>query len=660
MTSIAKNAAQMSRPSSGALLEFFRHHGAWAPGVKLFRRIQFNSKAAIISAVFMLPAAVLGYNFFGSSATNIAFSAKERLGVEYARATLPLLPLAIEHRARGEKGADAELTEATDRQLTTLAEVEARLGSELGTQAAHKRLLAARSGLQAAGNDPAKLGPAHGEHTAALVALVTQAADGSNLTLDPDLDTYYLMDAVTTALPALIDATGQLRDTAAAVAIGAPLTPEVTKSIHRAETVGNIFDERLAAGFPKIFSLHPEMHAEFKEDVARKSLHTLFDQVDKVTTGDVLAPALLEAGKLTLQLHDTLGQQMLSHLDELLQARIDGMVFQRNMVAGVVGVALCLGFYLFYCFYLVTHGGLREVQKHLEAMTAGDLTTHPTPWGRDEAANLMGSLSDMQVSLRSIVTQVRGASDNIVNSSTEISNGAMDLSSRTEQAAASLEQSAASMEEISSVVKNTAEGAREASGLATANAQVAERGGAIINSMVTTMKDIHASSSKIGDIIGTIDGIAFQTNILALNAAVEAARAGESGRGFAVVASEVRALAQRSASAAREIKGLITTSVSQVESGSKVVKNAGDTMAEMVDSARRINQLLAAISTGTSEQATGVTETTTAVHDLDNMTQQNAALVEQTAAAAASLRDQALNLASKVATFKLPEQVRLG
>ena len=639
-----------NRSQRGGLLEFFRHHGAWAPGVKLFRRIQFNTKAAIISAVFLAPTAVLGWSYFSTAATNIAFSAKERQGVEYARAALPLLPMAIAHRSQGDKAAAAELTESTTRQMAVLADAEARLGNVLGTSPAFKAVTQARSAIDAAGQDASKLASAHEDYTTALMALVSQAADGSNLTLDPDLDTYYLMDAVTIALPQLLNATGQLRDIAVAVAAGQTLTPELTKALHRSETIAALSDERLAGGFPKIYSLQPAMHKQLKEDAVRKSLLALHESIGKADAAGI--DALTQT---SLQLHVAMGKQMLENLDQLLQVRVDGFVFQRNLVSVVVALALSVGFYLFYCFYLVTHGGLREVQKHLEAMTDGDLTTHPTPWGRDEAANLMGSLSDMQASLRSIVNQVRGASDNIVNSSTEISNGAMDLSSRTEQAAASLEQSAASMEEMSSVVKNTAEGAREASGLATTNAQVAERGGEIIGTMVTTMKGIHASSSKIGDIIGTIDGIAFQTNILALNAAVEAARAGESGRGFAVVASEVRALAQRSASAAREIKGLITSSVSQVEAGSRVVQTAGDTMAEMVDSARRINQLLTAISAGTAEQATGVTETTTAVHDLDNMTQQNAALVEQTAAAASSLKDQALNLASKVATFKLPE-----
>jgi len=320
----------------------------------------------------------------------------------------------------------------------------------------------------------------------------------------------------------------------------------------------------------------------------------------------------------------------------------------------VLVLALCVAMYLFNAFRKVLDGGLKEVAFHIEAMRDGNLTTRPRAWGADEAARLMHTLVEMQQSLRRIVSQVRGASDNIVVSSTQISSGALDLSARTERSAANLEQSAAAMEEISSTVRQTAGSAQDASRLATENAKVASRGGEIFGTMVATMQDIHASSSKIADIIGTIDGIAFQTNILALNAAVEAARAGDAGRGFAVVASEVRALAQRTSSAAREIKTLITASVEQVDSGAKVVGLASSTIAEIVETSRSVNKLLSEIATGADEQARGVTQTTQAVHELDNVQQQNAALVEETAAAAASLQQQAEALAAEVAQFRLP------
>ena len=320
------------------------------------------------------------------------------------------------------------------------------------------------------------------------------------------------------------------------------------------------------------------------------------------------------------------------------------------MVLGFLGVA----FYLFYSFYLVTRGGFIEVKRHLVAITEGDLTTRPNPWGNDEAAELMRSLQKMQGSLHDIVDRVRGSSASLVKASGEIAAASMDLSARTEQSAANLQETAAAMHEISATVKNTASNVQEASQAASSNSLAATRGGNVIAEVVNTMQDINTSSKKISEIIGTIDGIAFQTNILALNAAVEAARAGEQGRGFAVVASEVRNLATRSAQAAKEIKALIAASVEKVESGTRVVMGAGDTMKEIQINAKRMNDLFAEIATAASEQSEGVGQVGSAVGDLDRMTQQNAALVEQTAAAATELRHHAEDLADDVARFKLP------
>jgi methyl-accepting chemotaxis protein len=244
----------------------------------------------------------------------------------------------------------------------------------------------------------------------------------------------------------------------------------------------------------------------------------------------------------------------------------------------------------------------------------------------------------------------------VQNSSEEISAATHDLSRRTEQASANLEETSASTEQISSTVKHTADTVDGAMAIVRDNAEAATRGGQVIDQVVQTMDGIRTSSTKIGEIIGVIDGIAFQTNILALNAAVEAARAGDQGRGFAVVATEVRALAGRSSAAAREIKTLITTSISQVEDGSRVVADAGKTMRDVVSNAGRIAGLMGEIATATREQSAGVGQVGAAVHDLDQSTQQNAALVEQTAAATSALTDQARRLAAEVSFFRLPKQ----
>jgi methyl-accepting chemotaxis protein len=290
-----------------------------------------------------------------------------------------------------------------------------------------------------------------------------------------------------------------------------------------------------------------------------------------------------------------------------------------------------------------------------DAVARGNLSQRVEVQGRDEIAGLMRSLGAMTASLQTMVASVRASSDSIGTASTEIATGNQDLSARTEQTASNLQQAASSMEQLTGTVKQSADSARQANQLASSAAEVAARGGAVVSQVVATMDDINASSKKIADIIGVIDGIAFQTNILALNAAVEAARAGEQGRGFAVVASEVRSLAQRSAEAAKEIKGLIGASVEKVEGGSKLVADAGRTMTEIVGSVKRVSDIIAEITAASAEQSQGIGEVNTSVAQLDQMTQQNAALVEQSAAAAQSLKDQAGQLAQAVGSFRLGE-----
>jgi methyl-accepting chemotaxis protein len=347
---------------------------------------------------------------------------------------------------------------------------------------------------------------------------------------------------------------------------------------------------------------------------------------------------------------------VLTRLDARLQARIDRLQATLAWQTGIVVAFLLLAGYLVLSFYKVMMGGLHEAARHLDEISAGNLTTSPTPWGNDEAAQLMLTLRSMQTNLRRVVSTVLESSAQVQNSSQEIAAATHDLSERTEQAAANLEETAASTEQITSTVKQTADTVDGAMAIVRSNASAATRGGKVIDEVVKTMEGIRASSSKIGEIIGVIDGIAFQTNILALNAAVEAARAGEQGRGFAVVATEVRALAGRSSAAAKEIKTLITTSISQVEGGSKIVADAGATMRDVVSNADKIAGLMGEISTATREQSAGVGQVGSAVHELDKSTQQNAALVEQTAAATSALTDQARRLATEVGFFRLPKQ----
>lgn len=296
---------------------------------------------------------------------------------------------------------------------------------------------------------------------------------------------------------------------------------------------------------------------------------------------------------------------------------------------------------------------LNEAVKVAQTVAAGDLTSNIEVTSTDETGQLLQALKEMNNALQDIVGQVRSGADTIATASSQIAVGNMDLSTRTEQQASSLEETASSMEEITSTVQQNADNARQANSLAKTASEVASKGGSVVSEVVGTMSSISESAKKIVDIISVIDGIAFQTNILALNAAVEAARAGEQGRGFAVVASEVRNLAQRSASAAKEIKTLIGDSVEKVEAGSKLVDLAGTTMTEVVDSVRRVTDVISEISAAGQEQSTGIEQINIAITEMDNLTQQNAALVEEAAAAAGSLQDQAKNLAQLVSVFKI-------
>jgi methyl-accepting chemotaxis protein len=643
--------------SSHGMLDFFRYHGLWAPGVRLFRSIGFTTKAIIISLVFAVPLAVLAFAYFADKAAAVEFSAKERVGVAYLKAAAPLLDKLHTQRlewvtraAQGGTAATADASNAWQTELQALLKADEQMGGELATAAAVQALKQALGALSSAPNNVGDLLARQGDAVQALLGLMTVATDQSNLTLDPDLDTYYLMDAGTTALPALVEAVAHGQAVATARSLLSTADPHFEVLQTREQVIGELYAERWKGAVAKVADVHAGFPAELKFDATWKALQDFDALLTKNTSasdldrsGQAVRAALLQSQQLSM-----------ARLDELLGVRVAGFESKRNLVLAVLVISLLTVIYLFMSFGKVLSGGLKEVAFHIEAMREGDLTTSPRAWGSDEAAGLMQTLQDMQASLRRIVLQVRGASDNIVSASTQISSGANDLSSRTEQSAANLQETASSMEQIASTVKSNEETISEATGLAGTNASVAERGGQIIGEVVSTMAGINASSNRIGDIIGTIDGIAFQTNILALNAAVEAARAGEQGRGFAVVASEVRALAQRSSAAAREIKELIGTSIQQVESGSRVVREAGGTISQIVDSSRRMRELLSNVAVAAREQTAGVSQTARSVQEMDTVTQQNAALVEETAAAAGSLRDQAQALAEEVAQFRLP------
>ncbi|BDT60439.1 methyl-accepting chemotaxis protein [Massilia varians] len=323
------------------------------------------------------------------------------------------------------------------------------------------------------------------------------------------------------------------------------------------------------------------------------------------------------------------------------------------IIAGLTAGAVLLGALFSWMLTRGITGPIQAAVRAAETVAAGDLTARIDADTKDETGALLRALGHMNDSLVRIVSEVRSGTDTIATGSAEISAGNFDLSARTEQQAGALEETAASMEELTTTVRQNADNARQANQLAITASSVALDAGKVVDQVITTMGSINDSSKKIVDIIGVIDGIAFQTNILALNAAVEAARAGEQGRGFAVVASEVRTLAQRSAAAAKEIKLLIGDSVEKVDAGTRLVDHTGDTMEQVVTSIRRVTDIMAEIASASQEQTGGIEQVNQAIGQMDQVTQQNAALVEESAAAAASMQDQAARLAQLVGVFKL-------
>jgi methyl-accepting chemotaxis protein len=370
------------------------------------------------------------------------------------------------------------------------------------------------------------------------------------------------------------------------------------------------------------------------------------------------------SAKIIITNIDPLSQTLLLEINKLVEIQtVAATEFLENSVSadrnltlillagGLIGVVLGAA-----CAWLSTRSitqPLKGAVSVARTVAAGVLTSRVEVTGRDEISELLVALKEMSESLANTVNDVRRGTESITLASQEIAAGNQDLSSRTENQASSLEETAAAMEQLTGTVRQNADSARQANQLVESASEVAEQGGQIVTRVVSTMASIKGSSSKIVDIIGVIDGIAFQTNILALNAAVEAARAGEQGRGFAVVAAEVRNLAQRSASAAKEIKTLIGDSVEKVDTGSKLVDEAGKTMGAIVTSVKRVADIMGEIAVASQEQSEGIEEISKAVSLMDEMTQQNAALVEQAAAAASSMQDQAQMLQRAVSIFKV-------
>ncbi len=503
------------------------------------------------------------------------------------------------------------------------------------------------------------------EHTAVigqLFKLKTLLLEHYGLSFDPEAESYYLIDATLVQSPMLAEMFGRLR------AKGAGLLAAKTATVEDRMTIVALIDkandryQSLNDGLASASASNPALKARLAEpgqaalDSANQSIQLAQTEIVKAEQLQFSSSDYFNQLTSGINAQFKLNEAALAELEDMLNARVARLTSTAIVLsAGVLLLTLLAAL----VGTLITRGLLRQLGGEpeyaaaiVEKIAAGDLSVAIAIKPGDHSS-LLFAMQSMRDHLAGIVGQVRCGTDTIATASGQIAAGNLDLSSRTEAQAGSLQETAASMEQLTSTVKQNADNARQANQLAVSASAVAAKGGAVVAQVVDTMHEINASSGKISDIIGVIDGIAFQTNILALNAAVEAARAGEQGRGFAVVASEVRNLAQRSATAAREIKTLIGDSVDKAHAGSKLVGQAGATMDEIVASVQRVADIMTEITAASHEQSQGIAQVNQAIAQMDDATQQNAALVEQAAAASESLQDQASHLAQVVSVFKL-------
>jgi len=483
--------------------------------------------------------------------------------------------------------------------------------------------------------------------------------DRSGLALYPNASGYYLVMAALDHLPRLSESLGQARAVGVTLLNGGQADPGGQARV--AGLVEAAYSAERHAQAALVLAMADSVDAKAALAAPAEQAHKAAQAGLALVESKIVQAAALDMpskeyfGALTAQIDAQIA--LLDKAMQVMSAEVAGRVASvRNQLLLICALSGILAAIAAAMLVLVTRGTTRAAGLALglaRSIAEGDLSREMPPAGKDEMGQMLAALATMNASLHGIVGAVRSSSETIATGASQVAAGSLDLSQRTEEQASNLEQTAASMEQLSSTVQSNADVARQAAQLAGSASEVAARGGAVVSEVVSTMAEINTASRRIGDIIGVIDGIAFQTNILALNAAVEAARAGEQGRGFAVVASEVRSLAGRSANAAKEIKALIMDSVQKVDAGGQLVQQAGVTIGEIVAQVQQVTQLISGISQATAEQTLGIAQMSAAVDQLDQVTQQNAALVEESSAAADSLSEHAGQLLAAVRVFKL-------
>ncbi len=640
------------------------------------RNLRFAHKFLLIAVLAALMLAVPTVIFVQAHLADIATAKKEVNGLEPIQAVMTLTQLTQQHR-----GLSAGVLAGNEAQAAARQAKEAQVSQALAT--AHAALvplgspplleLATRitqdwKALSGAVAAKSLAGPeSFTRHTALIADQMSLTEDISNrvgIALDPTEAGYFLQAAVLQHMPRVTEGLGQIRARGSALLVRGNAAPEdkvriemLGVSIRASQAAARKAVDLAAAANPALKGSVAE--ALNKAIAATDEGLRLVDE--KIVRADALnypAPEYFAAMTKSIDVQFELITAAFGSLRNQLNATVAHAQWQLTLACALIAILSACAVWIMVVVIHTTNASVQRALELAQGVAAGDLGQTIVADSDDEMGHLLVALAEMQASLSRVVTVVRRDSEGVATASAEIAQGNNDMSARTESQASALEQTAASMEELSGTVRQNADSARQANQLAQSASTVAAQGGEVVAQVVDTMRGINASSHKISEIIQVIDGIAFQTNILALNAAVEAARAGEQGRGFAVVASEVRSLAGRSAEAAKEIKSLINASVERVEHGTTLVDQAGATMNEVVTSIRRVTDIMGEISAASNEQALGVAQVGEAVKQMDEVTQQNAALVEEMAAAASSLKNQAQDLVGAVSVFKLPSGTR--
>ena len=641
-----------------------------SPVVTLMGRLRLIPKFLIVAILFSAPAAVVSGLLIVELNKSISLAEKERVGVAHVMHVQELLRLVQQHRALRHLALAGNLP-AKEAAVKIQEHISEKFNSLDVLQKAHPEMGIAASFLPNKESwmallrnlSATKAKESYAAHTGLidqLQKLNTSIADNANLSLDPEVDTYYLINVFSKSLPELANVISDIAARGAPYIDTALLEPNEDVLINANIMWARRDIDRLPVQLEAMFKVEPSLKAKMESQQGALATNSRFlDRArNEVSNGveQTSGTAFLAAGTQSVDALYAYAQSVGLLLDKALADRIASSELNRNLIISAILATLLTAAYLLTGFYLSFSREIAKLSGAVASVTNGNLSVLIQSTGKDEIAQLLNSFDGMRQVLAGLVAEIRQSTDSIATASSEIAHGNADLSARTEHQAGSLEETAAAMEELTGNVKQNTKSAQHANQNALSATSIAKQGGETVAQMIAIMDGIQQSSQKISDIIGVIDGIAFQTNILALNAAVEAARAGEQGRGFAVVATEVRNLAQRSASAAREIKTLITTSVEQVGAGSRQVQIAGNTMQQIVTSIEAVGTNMHDITTASAEQHSGIEQVNQTLEQLDEITQQNAALVEQAAAAAESMHDQAMHLTRAVAVFVIAER----